>query len=116
MLNISVSDIDKYLAGITTKQIRRNTNAKPSSIYINGAEIEITENQSNLFAGFGANDTIKLIPKVYYFLQARTPFSNPTSADVIINPNAVITGNAGNITFTTDGSLIGGFANQAWVH
>ncbi|WP_066803850.1 ESPR domain-containing protein [Moraxella oblonga] len=110
-LRLEANDKDTYLTGLYTKQISRNANSAQSDIFINGAEIGITADQPNLFANFTNANKIELGNKGVTF-----ETENPTTGtNVIINPNAVLTGNAGTIDFD-DPDVGGGFLSMAKAH
>ncbi|OOS05063.1 hypothetical protein B0189_07820, partial [Moraxella cuniculi] len=94
-LRLNSLDPNTYLTGLYTNQISRNANSKLSEIYINGAEIGITADQPNLFANFTKDNKIELGSKGVIFQTDN--YQAKTGTDVIINPNAVITGNVGTI-------------------
>ncbi len=105
-LRLNWLDDDNYLTGLYTNQISRNANSKLSEVYINGAEIEIMQDQPNLFANFTKDNKIEIGNKG---VEIGT-FNHITnqSTDVVINPNAVITGNVGRIDINNPDKL-GGF-------
>ncbi len=105
-LRLEAKDSDNYLTGLYTNQISRNVNSKLSEIYINGAEIGILQNQPNLFAGFTKDNKIELGSKGVYF--ETSDYMTNQGTDVVINPNAVITGNAGSFDINNP-DIPGGF-------
>ncbi|MDO4894682.1 autotransporter outer membrane beta-barrel domain-containing protein, partial [Moraxella sp.] len=108
-LRLEANDKDTYLTGLYTKQISRNANSAQSDIFINGAEIGITADQPNLFANFTNANKIELGNKgVTFETNTYDSQGNTIATNVIINPNAVLTGNAGTINFD-DPDVGGGF-------
>lgn len=95
-LRLEAENTDDYLTGLYTEQISRNAGSRLSEIYINGAEIGITADQPNLFANFTKDNKIELGKKGVAF-ETRQNGKVQVGTHVIINPNAVLTGNVGTI-------------------
>ncbi|MFB2588744.1 ESPR-type extended signal peptide-containing protein [Acinetobacter sp. c1-l78] len=94
-----VGDSNDFLAEINVKQIRRDVNAQQSDVYINGGEISLDTDQSNLFENFTANNKIELGEKGITFAVTNLKYLPTTINHVRINPNAVITGNIKSLDF-----------------
>ncbi|MGP4973436.1 autotransporter domain-containing protein [Psychrobacter alimentarius] len=91
---------------ISTDSIERNTASILSNIFIDGGEFRIKKDQSNLFANFTKDDLIEVSEKGISF--ETTGYNNgEVGTYVVINPNAVITGNAGKLNVEDES---GGFA------
>ncbi|MFC0819452.1 autotransporter domain-containing protein [Moraxella marmotae] len=115
VLKLQGTNSDEYLTELDVKQISRGADAKSSSIYIDGGTIGITDDQPNLFAGFDRNDTIEIGNRGVTFethkIATTTNGEEHLPIYVAINPNAVITGDAGNFRYSLkDDDLFGGFA------
>ncbi|MFB6349042.1 autotransporter domain-containing protein [Moraxella sp. ZJ142] len=115
VLKLQGTNSDEYLTELDVKQISRGADAKSSSIYIDGGTIGITDDQPNLFAGFDHNDTIEIGNRGVTFethkIATTTNGEEHLPIYVAINPNAVITGDAGNFRYSLkDDDLFGGFA------
>lgn len=91
---------------ISTNSIERNTASTLSNIFIDGGEFRIKTDQPNLFANFTKDDLIEVSGKGISF--ETTGYNNgEVGTYVVINPNAVITGNAGKLNVEDES---GGFA------
>ncbi|MGP4907073.1 autotransporter domain-containing protein [Psychrobacter faecalis] len=105
---LKASGIDSYLS---VKGIERNIASKQSDIYLDGTTVEIKADQPNLFANFTKDNIIKLGSKGIVFETEAYVFSADKpdeyiATDVVINPNAVITGNVGKISFKDGGGFV----------
>ncbi len=93
---------------ISTDSIERNTASTLSSIFIDGGEFRIKTDQPNLFANFTKDNRIELGKKgVSFYTQGIDDNNKEIGTYVVINPNAVITGNAGKLNVEDES---GGFA------
>lgn len=117
---------------LETNFLGRNSNSVKSEVFIDGGEIETNSDENYLFSGFTKNDTISIRDKGAFFRTetAETVDTPPQIIHVKIDPNAVITGNAGRfdaLAFTDDdtyepggfmkygvGSLELSTANKQW--
>ena len=105
---LKASGIDSYLS---VKGIERNIASKQSDIYLDGTTVEIKADQPNLFANFTKDNIIQLGNKGVVFDTEAFVFSADKpdeyiATDVVINPNAVITGNVGKISFKDGGGFV----------
>ncbi|OXL19583.1 ESPR domain-containing protein, partial [Psychrobacter sp. DAB_AL32B] len=105
---LKASGIDSYLS---VKGIERNIASKQSNIYLDGTTVEIKADQPNLFANFTKDNIIQLGNKGVVFDTEAFVFSADKpdeyiATDVVINPNAVITGNVGKISFKDGGGFV----------
>ena len=105
---LKASGIDSYLS---VKGIERNIASKQSDIYLDGTTVEIKADQPNLFENFTKDNIIKLGSKGVVFETEAYVFSADKpdeyiATDVVINPNAVITGNVGKISFKDGGGFV----------
>ena len=91
---------------ISTDSIERNTASILSNIFIDGGEFRIKKDQSNLFANFTKDDLIEVSEKGISF-ETTGNNNGEIGTYVVINPNAVITGNAGKLNVE---DANGGFA------
>lgn len=107
-LNLRIDDVDNFISTLTINQISRNPNSQLSEIYLNGGEISIELDQPNLFANFTKDNKIEIGEKGIGFVTGDHRVNNPTSANATINPNAVITGNAGSFDINNP-DIPGGF-------
>lgn len=107
-LNLRIGDVDNFISTLTVNQISRNPNSQLSEIYLDGGEISIELDQPNLFANFTKDNKIEIGEKGIGFVTGDHRVNNPTSANVTIDPNAVITGNAGSFDINNP-DIPGGF-------
>ncbi len=108
ILRLNTLNSDDFTTGLNTNQISRNPNSQLAEIYLNGGEIEVELDQPNLFANFTKDNKIEIGEKGIGFVTGDHRVNNPTSANVTINPNAVITGNAGSFDINNP-DIPGGF-------
>lgn len=110
ILQVESKDVGNHWSGLYTNQISRGTNATQSDVFINGAELSITENQPNLFANFTKNDKIEIGNRGVHINTESYLSSQSQPTDVIINPNAVITGDVGHFGYrANEDDILGGF-------
>ncbi|OBX61201.1 autotransporter outer membrane beta-barrel domain-containing protein [Moraxella lacunata] len=97
---LKITGTDKQPAMLEVHQIQRSPDAQRSEIHLNGAGLVFTQDQNNLFAGFNQNNKIE-IGKEGLWVQMGDLHRDDTPANVIINPEAVITGDVGQTVAVT---------------